>query len=232
MKYMGSKNRIAKDILPIMLKDRFGKPWIEPFVGGGNMIDKVDGVRIGYDLNPFVIQALIAIRDNIVDLPKNNSEFNETDYSYLRTHDYRFKGYAGFAFSYGGKWLGGWSRESLGKRDYVKEAYDNAFKQSPKLQGVELHCSSYKDIILKERSIIYCDPPYSGTTKYSNSSFDHFEFWGWCRQKSREGHTVFISEYSAPDDFECLYEKKIVNSLTRDTGSKVGTEKLFRWRGR
>ena len=35
MKYMGSKNRIAKYILPIMLKDR--KPnqyWVEPFVGG------------------------------------------------------------------------------------------------------------------------------------------------------------------------------------------------------
>jgi DNA adenine methylase len=48
MKYMGSKNRIAKYILPIMLAER--KPdqwWVEPFVGGGNMIDKVDGNRIG-----------------------------------------------------------------------------------------------------------------------------------------------------------------------------------------
>lgn len=230
MKYMGSKNRIAKDILPIVLKDRLGKMWVEPFVGGGNMIDKVDGVRIGYDLNPYVIQALISIRDNILDLPKNNSEFTETDYSCLRTHDYRFKGYAGFAFSYGGKWLGGWRRDSLCKRDYVKEAYNNAVKQSKKIQGVVLKCSDYKDIIIETPAIIYCDPPYSGATKYNNS-FNHFEFWEWCRKKSREGHTVFISEYTAPDDFECLYEKKIVSSLTKDTGSKVGTEKLFRWRG-
>jgi len=44
MKYMGSKNRIAKHLLPIMLAER--KPdqwWVEPFVGGANMIDKVEG---------------------------------------------------------------------------------------------------------------------------------------------------------------------------------------------
>ena len=40
MKYMGSKNRIAKYILPIMLESRAeGMTWVEPFVGGANMID-------------------------------------------------------------------------------------------------------------------------------------------------------------------------------------------------
>ena len=43
MKYMGSKRRIAKYILPIMLEHRAPNQWwVEPFVGGGNMIDKVD----------------------------------------------------------------------------------------------------------------------------------------------------------------------------------------------
>ena len=47
MKYMGSKARIAKYILPIILKDRKeGQCYVEPFVGGANMIDKVDGQRI------------------------------------------------------------------------------------------------------------------------------------------------------------------------------------------
>lgn len=36
MKYMGSKNRIAKEILPIILRDRKPNQWyVEPFVGGG-----------------------------------------------------------------------------------------------------------------------------------------------------------------------------------------------------
>ena len=44
MKYMGSKNRIAKHILPIILKDRKeNQYYVEPFVGGANMIDKVQG---------------------------------------------------------------------------------------------------------------------------------------------------------------------------------------------
>ena len=41
---MGSKARIAKHILPIMLDEAEKKgitKWVEPFVGGGGMIDKV-----------------------------------------------------------------------------------------------------------------------------------------------------------------------------------------------
>lgn len=55
MKYMGSKSRIAKEILPIMLKERGERTWVEPFVGGANMIDKVEGKRIGADLNYYLI---------------------------------------------------------------------------------------------------------------------------------------------------------------------------------
>lgn len=54
MKYMGSKNRIAKDILPIILKERKPEQWyVEPFVGGCNIIDKVDGNRLGSDKNKY-----------------------------------------------------------------------------------------------------------------------------------------------------------------------------------
>ena len=229
MKYMGSKNRIAKYILPIMLAAREDKQaWVEPFVGGGNMIDKVDGRRIGADMNPYLIDALIAIRDCVDYLPKNNNEFSETAYRQLRQNNtYKYKGYAGFAFSYSGKWLGGWSRDGLNKRDYVSEAYKNAVKQSPKLKGVTLVESDYQNLKIPPNSLIYCDPPYQGTTNYNNA-FNHEEFWEWCRNKTKEGHTVFISEYNAPRDFMCLWEKEIVSSLTKNTGSKKGVEKLFR----
>ena len=45
MKYLGSKNKIAKYILPIMLENRGERTWVEPFVGGANTIDKVDGKK-------------------------------------------------------------------------------------------------------------------------------------------------------------------------------------------
>ena len=227
MKYMGSKNRIAKEILPIMLEKRESRTWVEPFVGGANMIDKVQGKRIGADINPYLIDALIAIRDYVIDLPKNNKEFTEENYKELRKNDnYKYKGYAGFAFSYSGKWLGGWCRDGLNKRDYVNESYKNAINQSPLLQDVILVNESYLDLQIPENSLIYCDPPYEGTTKYKDG-FNHAEFWDWCRQKAKEGHIIFVSEYNAPNDFKCVWEKKIFSSLTKNTGSKVATERLF-----
>lgn len=228
MKYMGSKNRHAKDLLPIILNGRTcEQAYIEPFVGGANIIDKVDGQRVGADVNPYLIQALTSIRDCLKELPKNNTEFTESQYATLRSSDeYKHKGYAGFAFSYSGKWLGGWCRDGAGVRDYVAESYRNAASQSPSLQGIELVCCSYLELPIPPNSIIYCDPPYFGTTKYKDD-FDHDLFWNWCREKVVDGHKVFVSEYAAPDDFVCVWGKKVNNSLTKNTGGKTGTEKLF-----
>lgn len=231
MKFMGSKNRIAKEILPIMLASRKDdQTWVEPFVGGGNLIDKVSGPRLGSDADKFVISALVSIRDNIDELPRDNSEFSEEDYRELRySEENPHKGYCGFSLSYGGKWLGGWRRDSTNKRDYVLESYKNAQKQSVQLQGVELICCEYDKLEIPENSIIYCDPPYFGTTGY-NQTFNHNKFWEWCRMISKN-HTLFVSEYTAPDDFECIWSKDIVSSLTKDTGSKIGCEKLFKFEG-
>lgn len=65
MKYMGSKNRISKDILPIILKDRISEEqyYVEPFCGGCNLIDKVKGNRIASDNNSYLIALYQAIKD-------------------------------------------------------------------------------------------------------------------------------------------------------------------------
>jgi DNA adenine methylase len=228
MKFMGSKTRIAKYILPIMLKDRKdGQWWVEPFVGGGNIIDKVSGNRIGADIDYWVIQALISIRDNVDKLPKNNKEFTEEDYENLRKGEYKFKGYTGYAFSWGAKWLSGWRRSK--SRDYVAEAYRNALKQSINLQGVKLVHSNYLDLAIPPNSIIYCDPPYQNTTQYFYK-INHQEFWEWCRIKASKGHKVYISEYAAPDDFRCIW-KDSIKTYIRDKKDNTRIEKLFVYNG-
>jgi DNA adenine methylase len=64
---MGSKNRIASQLLPIMIAERKpGQWWVEPFVGGANMIDKVTGHRLGNDSNEFLVKLLIAVRDGYI----------------------------------------------------------------------------------------------------------------------------------------------------------------------
>lgn len=43
MVYMGSKNRIAKKLLPYLTADlKDGVHYVEPFAGGCNMIDKIE----------------------------------------------------------------------------------------------------------------------------------------------------------------------------------------------
>ena len=67
MKYLGSKRRISKHILPIILKDRKeNQVYVEPFVGGCNMIDKVDGIRIGNDINKYLIMFWKAIQNGFI----------------------------------------------------------------------------------------------------------------------------------------------------------------------
>ena len=62
MKYIGSNNRFAKELLPIILKDRTSEQWyVEPMVGGANMIDKVDGNRLGSDFNEYLADMWLAL---------------------------------------------------------------------------------------------------------------------------------------------------------------------------
>ena len=142
------------------------------------------------------------------------------------SHDYRFRSYAGFAFSWGGKWLGGWARNSK-NRDYVAVAFRSAMKQSPLLQGVTLLCCSYDDLVVPDESFIYCDPPYKGTTAYRHY-FDNSKFFDWCVCMHDKGHTVLVSEYFAPDTrFRCVWEGSIVNELVKDGDKRVVHERLF-----
>lgn len=235
MKYMGSKSSIFKDIYPIIFKNINSETtFYDACCGGGNFIDKVPKhiKRIGIDINPYVIGALCLIRDNITSLPKNNEEFTIDDYKkyqYDTSLDIGMRGYVGFALSYGGKWFGGWCRDSKDKRDYVREAYNNATKQAALLQNCKFIVSDFMTMTYNHNSIIYIDPPYANTTTYKNIKFDYVYFWEWVRKMSINGYNIFVSSYEAPNDFECLFEKTICSSLTPNTGAKVGKEKLFKY---
>jgi len=230
---MGSKSRHAKELLLIILKDRRqGQYYVEPFVGGANMIDKVDGRRLGGDSNEYLIEALKLIRDNPASIPR---VITENMYDVMRANKKinGLTGFTAFAMSFGGKFFGGYRRDVAGTKGCIKNmetqtrrSRNSALKQSLKLKNVGLHHSDYLTLSIPSKSIIYCDPPYAGTTKYRDS-FDHSIFWGWCRKKVIEGHSVFISEYAAPNDFICVWDKKVNSSLTMQTGSKKNVERLF-----
>lgn len=66
MKYLGSKNRISKYISPILqqyINDNGITTYYEPFVGGANIIDKIDcPLRIGNDIHPQLIAMFLALQ--------------------------------------------------------------------------------------------------------------------------------------------------------------------------
>lgn len=237
MKYMGSKNRIAKHLLPIMLKEaeKHGiTKWVEPFVGGANMIDKVSGAfeRVGYDLNAHTIHALIDIRDNADTLPDNVSE-EEYKAFYGRPAE-KITSLIRFGASFGGKFENGFARGKASdgsSRNYWVETKRNALKQSPKIQNVVFICDSYENLDF-ENCLIYCDPPYQGTTGYKTGSFDHDKFFEWCREQAKK-NVVFVSEYNAPNDFECVWQGEVKTNFAsqRSKATHNAVEKLFRVKG-
>ena len=80
-----------------------------------------------------------------------------------------------------------------------------------------------------QNSVIYCDPPYAETTDYKAvDAFDSEKFFTWCREKHKEGHTVFISEYQAPNDFTLVFEKVVSNQLSDKNRKAARVEKLFK----
>ena len=236
MKYMGSKSRIAKELLPIILEGRHPDQWyVEPFVGGFNMIDKVGGRRIANDSNSYLTATFKALQRGWVppfiteelylDIRNNKDKYEEC-----------LVGYVGFSMSFGGKWFGGWRRDKggivKGSRDDVentdiqnRRSKRSVLKQSELIRGITILNQCYTTLDIPKRSIVYCDPPYEGTTKYKDD-FNHDVFWNWVRQQSNCGHSVFVSEYRAPSDFRCVWEKAVPNTLER-SGGRQGVEKLF-----
>lgn len=64
MKYMGSKNRLAKDLVPIIQSyiNENTVGYLEPFVGGANIIDKINHHnKIGCDIHRYLIALLKAL---------------------------------------------------------------------------------------------------------------------------------------------------------------------------
>ena len=234
MKYMGSKSRHAKELLKIILANRRSDQYyVEPFAGGFNIIDKVTGPRIANDINKYIVELFKAIQDGW----EPPTDVTEDWYNEIKNNPERYRphlvGFVGIGCSYGGKWWGGYARGANSKgveRNYCAESRANILKQRDGLIGVDIRHGSYRDLEIPDQSVIYCDPPYRQATGYK-IRFNHEEFWEWCQAQAKAGHQVFVSEYEAPDDFECVWSKVVNNTLVKNTGAKQGVERLFIYKG-
>lgn len=98
--------------------------------------------------------------------------------------------------------------------------------QLESIKDVNFFNLNYDELVIPDGSIVYCDPPYKGTKEYDvKNKLNHEMFWEWCRNTSKK-NKVFISEYNAPDDFECVWQKD-VNVSIRPDKTLQQVEKLF-----
>lgn len=246
MRYLGSKKRFVKELIPIITEHLTDKTtFVDMFGGGMNVVCEINhNNKIAVDINRYVIALWNNIKECCIngkectDIVKEltREEYEDIKKSYIN-QDKRYSdgliGYVANCCSYGSSWFNGYAAFNPNKNeDHIKEAYNGIIKQIRTfkyLKETNFICDSYENIKLPPKSVIYCDPPYASTKKYE-SDFDNEKFWDWVRQKSKEGHYIYVSEYEAPSDFKCVWFKKKKDSLPKvENGQKLNEkiEKLF-----
>lgn len=230
MQYFGGKAKIAKYIVPYLEGVRKeNQIFVEPFVGGANIISHMSGKRKAYDFNEYLIEMYKGVQ-NGYELPDS---LTEEEYRYIREHkdeDKVLTGFVGFGCSFAGKWFGGYARNKQ-NHNYCKASKNSLMKKMSTMVDVEFDWRDYKSLFLKG-CLIYCDPPYANTTKYTGvPDFDSEEFWNIMREWSKD-NDVYISEYEAPDDFVSVLDIPTKTNI-RDKSDNVCSrvEKLFKYKG-
>lgn len=226
MQYNGGKARIARELAAVISSFQPKVYW-EPFCGGANVIQEVKApIRIGSDADIHIISYLQSLQAGW--LPP--SEITKVDYDFWKLKvptvrdEFAMKAIVGYQYSFAGKFFNGFncSPRSIGNGRSVSE------KQAPKLQGIQFQCRTYEKEIPKGTDLIYCDPPYKGTTKCGSSNyFDSDFFWAWCLACSLSGIRVLVTEFSAPSFATEIWRKEKSQQLRRSDGSTVMTERLF-----
>lgn len=182
MQYLGGKSAIAQRIAEV-IKER--EPvralLIEPFCGGGAatvaLAPLFNQVR-AYDIHPDLILMWQALSEGW----EPPTEVSENDYKQQRYADpSALRGFVGFAASFGGKWFGGYGRRESRKAQPVDENRRGLLKDIQSMSNVAFACAAFDSLTVPPGSVVYADPPYSGTTDYK-TVFSSLRFWHFARQ--------------------------------------------------
>jgi len=228
IRYFGGKTRTCKQIAEILNEHRKeGQIFLSPFIGGAWVESLLSSPKECYDKHPYLIAMYKELQNGW--LPPTTLTKKEYDYIKNNPDDKPYlTGFVGFGCSFAGKWFGGYAKDSS-NRNYCLNAHNSILKKLDNLQDTYFDCKDYKEL-KPEGYLIYCDPPYEGTTQYSKTlvgDFNSNEFWELMRQWSIN-NTVIISEYNAPDDFKCIWSKEVkLDMRDSENKKKARVEKLY-----
>ena len=98
-------------------------------------------------------------------------------------------------------------------------------QQLQQLQRLELVAGSYLNYIYKDGDVVYCDPPYEDTAKYTKDGFNHKEFYDWVASRP---YRVYFSSYEISDKrFYKVWDKEKRCTLSSADNSKLNNEVLY-----
>lgn len=219
MHYMGSKARHAAEIIAITCSGRKpGQTYVEPFVGGGNVICRVPGPRIANDVNRYMVALLDAVGNQGWLPPETMSK---DEHALIKADPDKYPpelvGFAATGPTFGSVWMGPWAADPDGKSGMrYRQARDAVKKDAPGLRGIKFHCGFFDQFDIPPESIVYCDPPYAGDAldssergygskvkidvgeTLSKNNWSTNKFWKWADGLVCAGHCVFVSEYCGP----------------------------------
>lgn len=228
VRYFGGKTRTCNQIAEIINKYRLpNQKFLSPFVGGAWVESLIDGEKECYDKHSYLIRMYKQLQNGWIP----PIELSKDEYNYIKSNPNEkpyLTGFVGFGCSFAGKWFGGYAKDKSG-RNYCLNAHNSILKKMEGLYNTYFDCKDYRELN-PEGYIIYCDPPYAGTTQYSKKivgDFDTEEFWNTIRKWS-ENNTVLISEYNAPDDFKVVWQQEVkLDIRDKDNKKQKRVEKLF-----
>lgn len=168
MVYMGSKNKYAKYIVPILQKaidENNVDTYIECFVGGANIIDKIKCPnRYGYDRSDTLIALLQQAQVDFSKVLEDGSrELWDKGKAYVKNgimpKDMSLADIGAMEF-FASFCNGGFPRgyaKNTQDRNYFQEAKHNLEQQVPNLKGVIFKCQDYKELDSSTKgAVIYC----------------------------------------------------------------------------
>lgn len=245
MRYQGSKKKMIGVLKSLIEKNLTPQcAYVEPFAGGMNVVSNIDwNFKIANEINRYIYSLWTSIQDG---------SFNDTMWDFCKNltkeQYYRLKadfvadkcyinpsiiGYVGSACSYGGGWWAGYANYNPKKNEnHILEAYNGIQEQIKNFKHFDRNETfflnfSYDELMkyVSTNALIYCDPPYAGTKKYAND-FDSAKFWKWAEEMVMKGYKVIVSEYTAPEGWKCIWQKKMQDGMSSDS-TKFKTERIF-----
>lgn len=226
MRYVGSKRRLSRFIARYIQRALRAYPngaYIEPFLGGANMITKIDHhTKIGYDANSYLIALYNAAKYN-PDKLREIKTISREAYKYVKKNIHLFEdwyaGAIGFLPTYSNIWMGTYFEDVEPGR--FSKCLNSLLKMD--LDTYKFLYADYKSIPIGRGNVIYCDPPYK-IRDYYGMTFNHDEFYEWVRQASKY-NIVIVSEYEMPYDFTCIWQMEVKPRINNNSSPKF--EKLF-----